>query len=324
MTEVGRARTPLLIGLVLAALLAVVALAVAVLGNRQSTTLVDPSPATSPSVSASSEPVEPAACLASDDRAPRPDEVRVFFTCGPPAVEHRAAFRSVAEDASPETRLAAALAALLAGPTAEERAVGSGPVVPSDWGAFTDSIKLVDHVAVVDLDFGIVGHSAPNTGAQLRAMSLGIGQTALGVDGVGAVEVHVGGSCGAFVIWMGEIADCRVGGAPRDPSAAGTWWNLTSAIVDGERVPVVASILVGSGRASGFVPCSQYELHLVGAGAVAAVSGVDSAERACPEPTPEKNRRYVDALHRVSTATARDGELVLAGDGVELRFVRAP
>jgi hypothetical protein len=326
MTEVGQARTPLLIGLVLAALLAVVAVAVAVFGGRPSSTpLADPSPATSkPSGAASSEPVDQSACLARDDRAPDPDEVRIFFTCGPQAVEHRAVFRSVAEDASPEARLAAALAALLAGPTTEERAVGYGPVVPGEWSAFTDAIELVEGVAVVDLDFGVVAQGAPNTGAQLRAMSLGIGQTALDVDGVAAAEVHVGGGCGGFVVWMGGIADCRVGGAPRDPSAAGTWWNLTSATVDTERVPVVASILAGSGRLSGFVPCIQSELHLADASEATDVIGVDSAEGPCMAPTPVVNRRYVEALHRVSTATIGDVELVLEGDGVELRFERSP
>lgn len=324
MTEVGRARTPLLIGLVLAALLAVVAVAVAVFGGQPSSSLLPgPSATSDASVAQSSKPVDQAACLAADDRAPRPGEVRVFFTCGPQAIEHRAAFRRVAEGALPEDRLAAALGALLEGPTADERAIGSGPVVPPEWSAFLDAVELDDGVAVVDLNFGIVAQSAPNTGAQLRALSLGIGRTALDVDGVIAVDVHVGGSCGAFVVWIGEIAGCRIGGAPPDPSAAGTRWTLTSANVDGARLPVVASMLVAGGRISGFVPCIQYELHLAGAG-MADVTGVDSADGACMEPTPAADRRYVDALHRVSTATLGDVELVLAGDGVELRFERAP
>jgi hypothetical protein len=139
---------------------------------------------------------------------------------------------------------------------------------------------------------------------------------------VTGIEVHVGGSCGAFVVWMGEIVRCLVGGDPANSSTVGDGWIIEDAVMDGERIPVVVSVVLGEHSISGFVPCSQYELELVEADGSMTISGLEVTERVCGTPAGSADETYLAAIRRLTTVEIVDDEMLLSGPGVELRFRR--
>lgn len=137
------------------------------------------------------------------------DEVLVFFGCEWVPNESRAVLRSVADTASSSDRLVAALTALFAGPTLEETELGYLGTVPAEWARIPFTVELLpDGLAIVDFDESILLEGPPNTGAQLGALTFSIRSTAVQFLDVTAVELRVGGSCGAFAVWLGEVGQC--------------------------------------------------------------------------------------------------------------------
>lgn len=133
------------------------------------------------------------------------ETVRVWFSRdeAPVAVERRVA------GANP----AAALAALMEGPTPEERAAGL-------WSWFSDStrhalrdVRLEDGFLVVD--FAGLPSLIPNasTSAGSRELLASLDSTTLQFPGVDSVEYRLDGSCDAFWEWLQR--GCEVVRRPR-------------------------------------------------------------------------------------------------------------
>lgn len=246
-------------------------------------------------------------------------EVLVYFPCGTHGVEMAAVVRSAAANEEPPARLAAAVDEVLLGPRPQEVAAGFKRSVPAEWHHVAHSVRLDgDELAVIDFDPSILSLTAPNTSAQFHSLTSSLGRTALEAAAVERVEVHIGGSCGAFVVWMGEISDCGVAGNPPGEGSSLQRWALDSAEVDGERLPIVGSVLVSESSISGFAPCSQYEIRFEGE----TVTSADVTQRFCSNPEDATHARYFAALERLTTASFGAGVLALNGPGIELRFSR--
>jgi hypothetical protein len=162
------------------------------------------------------EPLEPA--------TPGPGEavVVVFWSCvlpGSPGAAPVAPRDRIVAETDAEGRTAAALEALLAGPTAEERAAGSFSSFSAITAGLLASFTLdPDGTAVVDLDPSLAtllpGASASAASDQLlRELDATVFQT----GEVTEAEYRLGGSCDAFFAWLQRDCTLRT---PADAAAA--------------------------------------------------------------------------------------------------------
>lgn len=213
---VGNARVPILIGLVGAILLMGVAVFVATMGDGRIRASPAPTVALdrpgSPGLSSSPSPsasLPVAACLQTPNPEPGSNEVLVYFGCDPNSAGIRPVVRDVADGADPSERMTTALDALFDGPAPEERGPGFTPALPAEWADVSFTVELLpDGLAILDFDQSILDLGPPNTAAQFHFLTESIGSTGFQFLEVTAMELRVRGSCGAFVVWMGELAGC--------------------------------------------------------------------------------------------------------------------
>ncbi|HUF31883.1 MAG TPA: Gmad2 immunoglobulin-like domain-containing protein [Acidimicrobiales bacterium] len=150
--------------------------------------------------SATTVPANEASCPASD-AAVTSDQmvVEVFFTCEEPG-EVAVTLRAV--PASPGV-LRASLDALLAGPTADERADGFSSWFSEETAGALLGVTVADGRAVVDLDPSLPD-LIPNasTSAGSAALLAELNATVFQFGTVDEVEYRLGGSCDAFFEWL--------------------------------------------------------------------------------------------------------------------------
>lgn len=105
-------------------------------------------------------------------------------------------------------------------------------------------------------------------------------------------------------------------------------WLLTAGTVDGAALPLdpkwPVTLSVEGSRIGGTSACNSYGADIVVAAGELRLGDVSMTLMGCEEPVMAIESAYVAALARVRQAT-RDGDaLILAGDGVELRFEPIP
>lgn len=105
-------------------------------------------------------------------------------------------------------------------------------------------------------------------------------------------------------------------------------WLLTAGTVDGSALPLdpkwPVTLAVEGSRIGGTSACNSYGAEIVVAGGEVRFGDVGMTMMGCEEPVMAIESAYLAALGRVRQA-ARDGDaLILAGDGVELRFEPIP
>lgn len=131
------------------------------------------------------------------------------------------------------------------------------------------------------------------------------------------------GACGDDDVATG--ADGSGGG--ENPGAAQSFegaWELTSGVVDGEPVPLVdgrrITLTVGDGEIGGVAACNSYGgLVTIDDGSFG-LGEISWTAMGCEPDVTASEQAYLGGLMR-ATAIAHDGDaIVLAGDGVELRF----
>lgn len=126
--------------------------------------------------------------------------VEVWFARGesPVAVERRV----------PSATPAAALRALVAGPTAEERAAGLGSWFSDSTAGSLSGVEWQDGFLVVSFR-GLSGR-IPGAGSSAGSSHLlaALDSTVFHFPGVDSVEYRLDGSCGAFWEWLQR--ECRV------------------------------------------------------------------------------------------------------------------
>jgi heat shock protein HslJ len=158
----------------------------------------------------SSAPAVPvAACMASADPEPQPDEVLVYFPCDVNSVDYRPVIRSVSATTDPSAQLTETLGAFFAGPNPDEVALGFSPSVPFEWSDVPFTVEVArDGLAILSFDQSILRLGPPNSGAQHHSLVENLGATALQLLEVTAIELRVGGSCAAFAVWLSEVGTC--------------------------------------------------------------------------------------------------------------------
>lgn len=118
------------------------------------------------------------------------------------------------------------------------------------------------------------------------------------------------------------------GAEPADVTSAS--WELQAGSIDGEQVPMVdgypITLAFAEDSLGGTAACNGYSgRYLMGREGSFTVEGLGQTEMACtPEETMVAERRYLDALARITWWTVEDGSLVLAGEGAELSYVELP
>jgi heat shock protein HslJ len=126
----------------------------------------------------------------------------------------------------------------------------------------------------------------------------------------------------------GEPADAGDGGTAVDPFGD-TTWELTSGTVDGEDLVLVdgapVTLTVTDGQAAGRSACNNYFGELVVDGSSVTPGVFGSTEMACMEDgVMELEAAYLGAMQTVTGVAVEGEELVLTGEGVELRFAAQP
>ena len=204
MVNIGKARLPLIIGLVGAFLLMGVAIFVAIANPRQRPVAsATPSPSAVAAATDESAP-DPSmestlACTDQGDPVPTSDQVMVFFTCEPPPAEPRPVFRIDPGVDSVEGRVHFAIEQLLVGPTPEESELGYSSVFPPGSEELLIGVEVgEDGQATLDFSDALrtVG---PLNSSHNRFLLFGtIGATIFQFDEVQAVEFRIEGSCERF------------------------------------------------------------------------------------------------------------------------------
>lgn len=154
----------------------------------------------------------PAAC--GTFQAPRPSlaagqmEVGVFYTCDPQSRAEPSPFRVYRVAPASPGVLRAAMGALLAGPSPEERAAGLTSFFSSATAGMLRGVSLEDGHAVVDL--GDLRPVVPNASSSAgSAMLLSeLDATAFQFPAVSTVEYRLEGSCTAFTEWL-QVGGCE-------------------------------------------------------------------------------------------------------------------
>ena len=118
------------------------------------------------------------------------------------------------------------------------------------------------------------------------------------------------------------LAACG-GGAGASPELSGEW-ELSAGTVDGAALPqpagARATLLLEDGELSGVAFCNHYFSSYRVDGSSFSVEELGHTEMACEPEVMAAESAYLGALDAVDTATADGEDLVLTGDGVELRF----
>ena len=103
-------------------------------------------------------------------------------------------------------------------------------------------------------------------------------------------------------------------------------WHLTSGTADGAELPAPpgtqATLHLAGEEARGTAFCNSWFATARLDGSALALEGIGQTEMGCPPEVMAAESAYLAALGGVRTVAARDDELVLTGDGVELRFSR--
>jgi heat shock protein HslJ len=114
------------------------------------------------------------------------------------------------------------------------------------------------------------------------------------------------------------------GGGGEDPDIVGNW-SFVSGSLDGAAIDGADSVTLTADPLSlgGTSACNQYGAGYTIAGTAIVIEDAVSTMMACEDPLMETERAYLDALGRVDTVEMDGVDLVLSGDGVELRFTPA-
>jgi heat shock protein HslJ len=107
------------------------------------------------------------------------------------------------------------------------------------------------------------------------------------------------------------------------PDLAGQW-QLTAGTVDGAALPMppvsVATLEFADGQASGAAFCNRFFAPVEADGPALSLGDIGSTQMACAPDVMAAESAYLAALAAVGTAVRDGDDLVLTGDGVELRF----
>ncbi len=158
-----------------------------------------------PSVTPTAQATQSAAEAQCSETPPRADidEVLVFFTCGLEATRPVGpAVRSTDAD-TVDGRLAAALEALLAGPTDEEQARGLESWFSERTGDSLNGVQ-VDEGGRAIVDFADFSGDIPNASSTAGRMQLlaELRATIFQFEDLMSVELWFDGSCNAFWAWL--------------------------------------------------------------------------------------------------------------------------
>jgi heat shock protein HslJ len=101
-------------------------------------------------------------------------------------------------------------------------------------------------------------------------------------------------------------------------------WELVTGEVDGEPFAAPAgsriTLRASGGEVSGTSACNEYDGSLRALGRID-IGQLGGTDMACEPEVMEAERRYLDALERITAAERReDGTLQLTGDGAQLHF----
>ncbi len=202
--NVGKARVPLIIGLVGAFILMGVAIFVAV-GTPQRRAVATASPSPTAVVGTSEEAAPDAsttsalACADQGDPVPTSDQIMVFFTCEPPPANPRPVFRIDPGVDAIEARIHFALEQLLAGPTPEERDLGYSSVFPQDSEELLIGVEVgEDGLVTIDFADELRQMNNLNTSHQSFIVFGTLGASVFQFHDVRAVEFRIAGSCEQF------------------------------------------------------------------------------------------------------------------------------
>jgi spore germination protein GerM len=211
--NVGKARVPLIIGLVGAFVLMGVAIFVA-MGTSQRRPVATATPSATAAVAASDEPAsDPSttstlACADQGDPVPTSDQVMVFFTCEPPPADPRPVFRIDPGVDSIEARLHFAIEQLLAGPTPDERDLGYSSVFPLGSEQLLIGVDVGED-GLATLDFADALQTVgPLNSSHNRFLFFGtIGETIFQFDEVQSIEFRIEGSCDQFARYFETVCE---------------------------------------------------------------------------------------------------------------------
>jgi heat shock protein HslJ len=104
-------------------------------------------------------------------------------------------------------------------------------------------------------------------------------------------------------------------------------WQLESGVLDGEPVPIVPqapiTLTVNAIRVSGTSACNSYGADwILGDDGSLRLDEINMTLMLCEEPVNASETAYLAALGRTNSVTMDGEQLVMAGPGSELRFVR--
>jgi heat shock protein HslJ len=134
----------------------------------------------------------------------------------------------------------------------------------------------------------------------------------------------------AAVVSLPGCAGAADGGTPRPAPEAvlvGSW-ELVEVSRDGAAVPLPGDgggmLVIESGGLRGQSFCNSFSGSYRLRGGALAIGGLGGTEMSCAPDVMAAEQAYLTALGGADTAAVRDGELVLSGQGAELRFGRLP
>jgi heat shock protein HslJ len=133
----------------------------------------------------------------------------------------------------------------------------------------------------------------------------------------------------AFLLTTALLASCGQETLPSASPFADKDWGLESGTVDGSPLVLVDEYrvtLTGSdGSVGGTAACNHYGATLVESGTRVTISDIVVTEMYCGmSGVMELEAAFLAALMRIDTAFSNEGDLVLTGEGVELRFSDVP
>jgi heat shock protein HslJ len=255
------------------------------------------------------------------DRArPGPDDILVYFACD----ELPAAARPVVRPAGGgETadRLRQALVGVFVGPTASEAADGyEGPITPGR-SEVVGSVAIVDDgAAVIDFDERLIEGTALNASSARFIFFDIVGRTISQFPEIDSVEYRLEGSCDAFEAYF--EGTCRF---VRNRDGIFGDWTLIAADVAGARLVISeqtrTSLVVEHRLIRGEGPCNAYGAEAVISGSTIVVGSIEASQASCENSESAAfEAQYLGALERVSSIRLAEGNLIVAGDAVNLVF----
>jgi len=190
-------------------------------GSPSQTQDVSPSPSLSPSPSPRTAGINECGEDAELSRAD--DRVFAFFTCADadPPSEAYPVERPAPASADAEDRLAAALEALLEGPTDDEQTFGYDSWFGAETAGMLSDVSVDDDGrAVVDFaDFsGVIPNASTSAGSQM--LLAGLNATVFQFDQVTEIEYRFDGSCDAFWNWLQTECQTVTDPAADEPESA--------------------------------------------------------------------------------------------------------